>query len=111
MQQEGRKDYHEASMSGRAAPGSGAARRRVSSSSSSSRRASDRPASKIQIVCRSVRRRVGHARSSVGRSRGRSFRRLSFKQMNHLLRCHFLEFLGGAGQVVKTKPVYQRGME
>ena len=64
-------------------------------------RASERPrpaAYKIQIVCPPLRC-VPRSFSSVGLGRGRSFRRLSFKQKNHLFRWWvpfvFWNFLAG----------------
>ena len=65
----------------------------------SSERASERPAAyKIQIVCPPLRC-VPRSFSSVGLGRGRSFRRLSFKQKNHLFRWWvpfvFWNFLAG----------------
>ena len=56
----------------------------------------------------SVRRSVATAAAalltSVWWSRGRAFPRLSFKQMNHLFRCRFLEFLGGPGPAAAAGP-------
>ena len=94
----------------------------------SSERASERPrpaAYKIQIVCPPLRC-VPRSFSSVGLGRGRSFRRLSFKQKNHLFRWWvpfvFWNFLAGptgprtdtgagAGGDTKSEPVYLEGME
>ena len=64
-----------------------------------SERASERPAAyKIQIVCPPLRC-VPRSFSPVGLGRGRSFRRLSFKQKNHLFRWWmpfvFWNFLAG----------------
>ena len=84
-------------------------------------RASERPrpaAYKIQIVCPPLRC-VPRSFSSVGLGRGRSFRRLSFKQKNHLFRWWvpfvFWNFLAGptarAGGDTKSEPVYLEGTE
>ena len=103
---EGRKDYREASERARVharASCSGPAGRPLFVASSatppSSERASERPAAyKIQIVCPPLRC-VPRSFSSVGLGRGRSFRRLSFKQKNHLFRWWvpfvFWNFLAG----------------
>ena len=87
--------------------------------------ASERPAAyKIQIVCPPLRC-VPRSFSSVGLGRGRSFRRLSFKQKNHLFRWWvpfvFWNFLAGptrdprtdtgAAGDTKSEPVYLEGTE
>ena len=121
----GRRDYYEASECARArhfqlsGPAGRLSSAAVLSSalrlSPSSERAIVLPTKYKSSVRRSVATAAAALLTSVWWSRGRAFPRLSFKQMNHLFRCRFLEFLGGPGrprprgQGATLKPVYQKG--